>query len=408
MRQYKLRAAAPFPQGIDPPCVAVVDLDEVPRRVVENGYSTPADLHGLMCLLMLFETLITFTIHVFYFFDWGWFTWLNWIRCVQFNMIFCFFAVFLGDGTLTLARRLDTSAPIPFPGCAVLLDQDFTVVLNGSQNVVEAIAKSSFNLSHPNSVWRLGLGGDDHVRDSSVSYNLLEGLCEAACFIIFASCWLLFRPTTPVERMAPMVIVAAIGFLSQRSPPDHFTPLQVGPFIVGGFLSRILPPLIFLMIYEQGRVENSYFAFGWQRESHFLSLVLFALFLTGYRTRNYPIRSAKFFDVLGHPPVRKWQFDTLAAAATFQCLVLCRGITRPIRSIEVLALLDLLVPDQRDIWKAWKERVADRIVHETEILYAPTIPTFGDERQQQLKDLLDQAQLGDDAYRRFYVWRSAV
>ena len=65
VRQYKLRAATPFPQGIDPPCVAVIDLDDVPRHVVENGYSTQVDLYGLMCLLMLVETLITFTVHVF-------------------------------------------------------------------------------------------------------------------------------------------------------------------------------------------------------------------------------------------------------------------------------------------------------------------------------------------------------
>ena len=136
----------------------------------------------------------------------------------------------------------------------------------------------------------------------------------------------------------------------------------------------------------------------------FFSIFLIVLFSAGYRTRNYPIRSAKFLDALGHPHVRKWEFDTLAAAATFQCLVLCHGITRPIRNIDVLALLDMLVPDQRDVWKAWKERVADRIVHETNISYAPSIPTFGDERQQQLKALLDQAQLGDYAYRRFYVW----
>ncbi|KAI9568549.1 hypothetical protein HD554DRAFT_2172330 [Boletus coccyginus] len=136
-----------------------------------------------------------------------------------------------------------------------------------------------------------------------------------------------------------------------------------------------------------------------QVDVHLFTSVLFVLFFAGYRTRNYPIRSGKLLDVLGHPRVRKWQFDTLAAAATFQCLVLCRGIVRPIRSIGVFAFLDMLVPDQRDVQKAWKERVADRIVHEADICFAPTIPTIGDERQQQLKDLLDQAQLGDDAYR---------
>ena len=67
-----------------------------------------------------------------------------------------------------------------------------------------------------------------------------------------------------------------------------------------------------------------------------------------------------------------------------------------------MALLDLLIPDQRDLWKAWKARVADRIMHEMDILFTPTIPTFRDERQQQLNELLSEAQFGYDMYRRFY------
>ena len=55
---------------------------------------------------------------------------------------------------------------------------------------------------------------------------------------------------------------------------------------------------------------------------------------------------------------------------------LCRGMARPIRGIDVFAFLDLLVPDQRDVWKVWKQRIADRIVHDTDISFAPRIPTF--------------------------------
>ena len=117
---------------------------------------------------------------------------------------------------------------------------------------------------------------------------------------------------------------------------------------------------------------------------------------------NYPIRSARFLNALGHPPVKKWEFDSLVESVTFQCLVLCRAIPHPIRSIDISALLDLLIPDQRDLWKAWKERVADCIMYETDILFAPTIPTFADELQQQLKELLDQAQFGYDKYMHYY------
>ena len=73
-------------------------------------------------------------------------------------------------------------------------------------------------------------------------------------------------------------------------------------------------------------------------------------------------------------------------------LVLCCGIPRPIRSIDILALLDLLIPDQRDLWKAWKARVANHIVHEMDILFTQTIPMFCDEHQQQLNELLNKAQ----------------
>jgi hypothetical protein len=384
-----------------------MDLDEVPHHVVENGYSTQVDLYGLVCLMILFGTLTAFIVHVFCLFDWGWFTWFYWLRCVVFDLSCCLLAMFFGDGTLTLSRRSNTSTP----GCAVLLDQDFTVVLNGNQSVVEAIAESSFNLSHPNSVWRHTLGGEESEDDGrGSSYNLLEGLCEATYFIILASCWLLFRQSTSLGRMAPTVVVIYIAFLVHRDAPDHLTELEGIWFSVEGLFSRALPPIFFFMIYEQVRDGSSYFALNWEKGSQYLFAFLILFFSAVYMARfaqNYPIRSAKFLEALGDPRVRKWEFDTLAAAATFQCLVLCRSIPRPIRSIDVPALLDMLVPDQRDVWKAWKERVADRIVHETVILYAPTIPTFGDERQQQLKDLLDQAQSGDDAYKRFYV-RSRV
>ncbi|KAG6380585.1 hypothetical protein JVT61DRAFT_4949 [Boletus reticuloceps] len=89
---------------------------------------------------MLIETLVTFTVHVFYLFDQGW---INWFHCVIVNLSFGLHAVLRGDGILTLARRSDTSTP----GCAVLLGQDFTVVLNGSHSVVEAIVESFQSLT---------------------------------------------------------------------------------------------------------------------------------------------------------------------------------------------------------------------------------------------------------------------
>ena len=392
---YELLATRTFPKGIDPPCVAVIDLDEVPRDVAENGYSTQVDRYGLTCMLMLFETIVTLIMHVFFLWEWGWMAWLNWVYGAILNIAFCAYAVLRGDGALMLALRSDTSTP----GCAVFLDQDFTVILNGTQSVVEAIAESSFNLSHPNSVWKFRLGGEGDDRDSS--RDLLEALCEGAYLGMFSLSWLLFRPTLGGTAPIMVISIAIMAAILQKSPVHH-TELEAMWFWGKGVLYRAFP-IIVILAYEQVRTEGYYWTFGRYRSPHALSIVLIILSSAGYRARSYPIRSEKFLDALGNPPVRKWQFDTPVAAATFQCLVLCRGIARPIRSIDVPALLDMLVPDQRDVWKAWKERVADRIVHEADILYAPTIPTFGDERQQQLKDLLDQAQLGDDAYRHFYV-----
>ena len=401
VRLYELHAAATFPEGIDPPCVAVLDLDDVPQDIVQNGYSTHVDFYGFVCMLVLVESTIALVLHVFYLFDQGLAGLLNWTLCAILNLGACLGAVARGNGALTLARRSDISTP----GCAVFLDQDFTVVLTGNQSVVEAIAESSFNLSHPNKlVWipnslkklRPGYG-------QYPAYTLLKALCEGACLAVVMLCWFLFCPPTYQSGIVLLdVMILTIACLLPMFPSSRISFRRRALFAAIGLPIRLLPPAIFITIYLR---PTEYFslAFLW----HLLPIFLGAFFYAGYRTQNYPIRSAKFLDALGHPQVRKWQFNTLAAAATFQCLLLCRNIPRPIRTIDVLALLDLLIPDQRDLWKAWKERVADRIVHETDILFAPTIPTFGDERQQQLKDLLDQAQFGHDAYRH-YVWRAQL
>ncbi|KAF8555095.1 hypothetical protein OG21DRAFT_1496566 [Imleria badia] len=416
VRQYELRVGTPFPESIDPPCVAVIDLDEVPQEVIQKGYSTQVDLYGLMCMLILFETMITLILQACYIFDWGWVSAaVNWTYCTVLILVFCGYAVESGDGSLTLAQRSDTSTS----GCVVLLDQDFTVVLNGNQSVVEAIAGSSLSLSHANSV---GMFVDrslleDLTRDSSyellrtryslsvlwedfgeaLSESLLEALCEAACFTFFTLCYLLLRPTTPMGTSAPLIVVIILAHLIPAPQRLALFPrLRLVAWLMRTGV-RVAFPLIFLSIYTQTPLP---FVFIW----HYLSLFLFCLVFYWGTGRNYPIRSAKLLDALGHPQVRKWQFDTLAVATTFQCLVLCRRIPRPIRSIDVLPLLDMLIPDQRDLWMAWKARVADRIVHETDISFTPTIPMFRDERQEHLKDLLDQAQFGYDTYRSFYDW----
>ena len=387
--QYELRAATPFPRGINPPCVAVVDLDEVPREVNAKGYSTQLDVHGLICMLMFFEVTITLIVQVFFLSDQGPTITFKWVIYLFFVPIFCLAAVLAGDGTLTLARRSD----MPTPGCAILLDQDFTVVLSGNQNDVGAIAESSFNLSHPNSVW-----DPNSVRRYLLLGYRLDTLCEAAFCSFLALFLFLFRPSTVEWFLSFFAIIFILPLIPQAFANPISLPRRAWPAVILVRLPyAVFPPILLFLIHT--KIATLLYLCP----LFFYSLLLPVFFL-GFEDwdGNYPIRPARFLDALGHPPVRKWEFGSRAASVTFQSLVLCRNIPRPIRSIDVLALLDLLIPDQRDLWKAWKERVADRIVHETDILFAPTIPTFADKRQQQLKDHLDQAQFGYDKYMHYY------
>ena len=136
--------------------------------------------------------------------------------------------------------------------------------------------------------------------------------------------------------------------------------------------------------------------------AEFIVPAVYFMLFPGLQGSQYRIRTDRFLDALGRPLIRKWPFRTQASVATFVCLVLCRDIPRPVRSINVLGVLDTLIPNQRDIWRVWKERVADRIVHEEDIIFAPTIPMFHDQRQERLKRLLDEAQSAHDTYRIYY------
>ncbi|KAN0100040.1 hypothetical protein V8E55_000024 [Tylopilus felleus] len=388
---YQLRSATASLQDIYPPCVAAIDLDDVRHR----RYNIQFDLCGLACMLIFFHIFIALILHVTYLSGQGWIMVLcSWGVCAIFCLIFCINFVVDGDGVLTLARRPDKS----IPGSAVLLDQDFTVVLNGNQNIVEAVIESGFNLSHLSSMWKL-LRGENRAR--YLLFYFLQALCDIACLFFLTLCSSLLSSISPRSSVIAMCIFFTVtfimifrsGMLSTCRLPDLWSLVYM----------RMLPVSCMTLQFLQADVAAVQLveSIKWQFLAHFLSF-LYTLLSTISMAPNYPIRTAKLLDALGHPRVRKWQFDTHAAAATFQCLVICRGISRPIRSIDVSTFLDMLIPDQRDVWKAWKDRVADRIVHDTDINFAPTIPTFGDERQKQLKDLLDQAQSGYKTYGCFF------
>ena len=375
-----LKSARGSVQGIEPLCVAMIDLDNISHK-----YNTPFDFFGLCCMAVFFQIIVALVIHVFYLWDQRLDVQLA-VGFISFTLalVDCALAVSHGDGTLTLAQRSETSTS----GSAVLLDQDFTVILNGNQGVVEAIVESGFTLS--GSQWTI-----QERRGQNLFHHFLGALCDSAYISVLVLCCLLFRSLS--ERWC-LVGVAAILIISIFCP--HSTPsdtlLPIFKWI------RVLPPVYIIFTYFQDILSPLFLYAKWESLASVLSIILITLFTRVSRAPNCPIRSTKLLDALGHPRVRKWQFDTLPAAATFQCLLVCQGISRPIRKIDVAAFLDILVPDQRDIWKAWKKRVADRILYETDIDLTPTIPTFGDERQKQLKDLLDQAQYGYATYKRFF------
>jgi hypothetical protein len=407
--------------GVDPPRVAVIDLDEVPPEIIERGYTVSADFYDFAVMVLFLQILISTTLHLFspldlsLYYEWfgrwitSWFgAWFGaWVdfygglvsstvfQLIYSNMGICHvyvYAVIRGEGTLTLVRRSDVSTR----GCAVLLDRDFTIILTGTQNVVEAIAESSFSMSHSFTrnyklkLWQLC---------QYFCYEALKAVCQGLPFAILAGFWLLLRPTSLLTASLPLVPAVAMSFVRARTYTIHVLDYTVQ----GVHFCSTVPAFLLIFIYELGIVKDPLLRNIIFQPTVFIHLIpLCFLMIHFILSQNFHIRTAKLLDILGHPPVRKWEFDTLAAVATFQCLVLCRDIPRPVKSFDVLTLLDTFVPDQTDVWKVWKARVADRIAHEEDISFAPTVPSFGDDRQIFLKGLLDEAQTGFGMYRDFY------
>ncbi|KAI9453812.1 hypothetical protein HD554DRAFT_2179280 [Boletus coccyginus] len=428
--QRNLHDASSPRNGVDPPRAAVIDLGEVSPEIIERGYTVSADFYGFVVMVLLLETLISPVLHILSpsdirpYYKWisgwsphllghwvgGWLSWHSdllsrvthqWTYTVVFILLISFYAVLEGEGTLTLVRRSDVRTP----GCAVLLDRDFTLILIGTQDIVEAIAESSFRTSHT-------LAGSYRLEAwefaRRMGYEALEALCQGVPFAILAGFWLVSGPTSfqmAVVPVVPPMVISLVAYIYTIRDPDRVVQerdvdFNETPAIICFF--GIVPTLLLIFTYELARVKDHVLR-SWLQPTawlHFVPVIFLAIHYIS--SQNCRIRTAKFLDILGHPPVRRWEFDTLAATATFQCLVLCHDIPRPIRSIDVLTLLDTFVPDQRDVWKVWKARVADRIAHEEDVSFAPTLPSFGDQRQKHLKGLLDQAQIGYDVYKSSY------
>lgn len=386
-------------QTVHPQAVAVIDFKD---DCLESQYTTSAeaDLMALvpilLCLLVSLRTQQWFPASIFIATDF-------------------IAALVLGPGKLTLTRRtaVHSTELDPGRGCAVLMDDDFTVVIRGSQRIVDAITEGGFYFSFseirpPH--------GDNPMTErwqekqvlSDVLYGTLEGGCRGLCEVIAMRLLHLYLAVPHLIEMTCMVILIFGRIMAQLcwwgwigstrdslSPLSGTTPARSLARLTGEMLGLLIGAACIAFassatILLHGVVlfvQSSYFGL-------FARLVL--------QSQNYRIRTERFLAAMDHPVINKWPFRTRASAATFVCLILCRGIPRTVRSINVLGVLDILIPNQRDTWRAWKNRVADRIVHEECITFAPTIPTFPDSRQVLLKDRLDEAQSAYATYRLRY------
>ncbi|KAF8556786.1 hypothetical protein OG21DRAFT_1506191, partial [Imleria badia] len=362
LQLQNLHVAASPRGGVDPPCVAVIDLHEVPPEIIERGYTVSADFFGFVVLVTFFEILLAPIVHIFFPADLSplyeslyedltqvfsdqvaaWIDFLvrlvlsgntpQWLYLIIVILGLCAYAVIHGESTLTLVRRSDLSTP----GCAVLLDRDFTVILTGTQDVVEAIAERSFSMSHtlPRRFqligWQFG---------QRLCYEILKACCQGVPFTMLAGFWLLLRPTSPQMALLPFIPIfimcfARVGTDAVRILIQMYQQQDINFYrflktvIIGALRSYVsaIPALVLVFTYVLAmglESPSEYFNPPFPALWFFSFPVLFIIILS-MSSRNYHIRTAKFLDILGSPPVRRWEFDTLASAATFQCLVVCR------------------------------------------------------------------------------------
>ena len=93
-----LHVAASPREGIDPPRIAVIDLDEVPADIIERGYTVTADFYGFVAMTMFLEILISPIVYIFSPIDFTpYLEWLSgWVATLFGNWIGSWFAFFAG------------------------------------------------------------------------------------------------------------------------------------------------------------------------------------------------------------------------------------------------------------------------------------------------------------------------
>ena len=126
------------------------------------------------------------------------------------------------------------------PGCAILLDQDFTVVLSGNQNILKAIAESGFNLSHSGLMWNPKSTQWYRLRTYS-----LKTLCETACLTFLELFFLLLlHPSTVKWFLSLFAVIFIVALLLRMFPANQISLSRRAWFAVTE-LPYLLPPLYY-------------------------------------------------------------------------------------------------------------------------------------------------------------------
>ena len=176
-------------------------------------------------------------------------------RIIVMLSISAFFIFYLLCSMATAHSRLPGDRTLlPCDAQCFFLDQRFTVVMNGSESVVEAIAESTFTFSYDGAEWlKFKKFQDDASRLKS--FTAIEGLCEGVCFTALLLFWLLLCSSmSKPEVMPTFLVVFPMPFL-----PLFFSKLDSPQSPFWRIVYRSFLPLLCLFTYSHDSEATNFF-----------------------------------------------------------------------------------------------------------------------------------------------------